>query len=151
MPKPVQASTYTFRHLIEGGFLYIDKTEYLYQMVRPSTGIYFLSRPRRFGKSLMISTLEEIFLGNRDLFEGLWIDRSDYDWRQHPVLRIDFGRYAVKDAAGLEQILDYFIEEIAQQYEITLRGFDYQTTCALCYSRASASLAKWVFFLHLII
>lgn len=127
MPKPVQASTYTFRNLIEGGFLYVDKTEYLYQMVRPATGIYFLARPRRFGKSLMISTLEEIFLGNRELFKGLWIDGSDYEWQQHPVVQIDFGRYTVKDAAALEQILDYFIAEIARQYDVALNGFDYQT------------------------
>ncbi len=77
MPKPVQASTYTFRNIIEGNFLYVDKTRYLYELVRPGTGIHFLARPRRFGKSLMISTLEEIFLGNRELFKGLWIDSSD--------------------------------------------------------------------------
>ncbi|MEZ4863633.1 MAG: AAA family ATPase [Caldilineaceae bacterium] len=62
MPKPVQASTYTFRKIIDGGFLYVDKTEYLYRLVRPASGVYFLARPRRFGKSLMISTLEEIKL-----------------------------------------------------------------------------------------
>lgn len=64
MIKPVQASTYTFRSIIEGGFLYIDKTRYLYDLVHPGTGIYFIARPRRFGKSLMISTLAEIFQGN---------------------------------------------------------------------------------------
>ena len=53
MPKPVQASTYTFRDIIENGFLYVDKTRYLYEMVRYGKGIYFLARARRFGKSLM--------------------------------------------------------------------------------------------------
>lgn len=127
MPKPVQASTYTFRDIIENGFLYVDKTRYLYEMVQYGKGIYFLSRPRRFGKSLMLSTLEEIFLGNRELFKGLWIDSSDYSWQAYPIIRLDFSRHAVNSAAALERILDYFIEEIAQRYEITLHGFDYQT------------------------
>ena len=56
MPQPVQASTYTFRHIIEGGFLYVDKTKYLYELVHPARGIYFLARPRRFGKSFLLST-----------------------------------------------------------------------------------------------
>lgn len=127
MLKPVQASTYTFRSIIEGGFLYIDKTRYLYQLVKPGTGVYFMARPRRFGKSLMLSTLAEIFLGHRELFQGLWIDGSDYEWQPYPVLRFDFSRHGVKDAAKLEQVIDYYTEELARQHEITLRGFDYQT------------------------
>ncbi len=55
----------TFRDIIEGNFLYIDKTKYIYDMIRPAKGYYFLSRPRRFGKSLLVSTLDEIFSGNR--------------------------------------------------------------------------------------
>lgn len=127
MPKPVQASTYTFRDIIENGFLYVDKTRYLYELVRYGKGVYFLARPRRFGKSLMLSTLEEIFLGNRALFRDLWIDSSDYGWQSYPVIRLDFSANAVKSAANLEQVLDYYIEGFAQQYGITLRGFDYQS------------------------
>ena len=69
MPKPVQASSYTFRDIIEGGFLYVDKTRTIYDLVRYSKGVYFLARPRRFGKSLLISTLAEIFQGNQKLLE----------------------------------------------------------------------------------
>lgn len=127
MPKPVQASSYTFRHIIEGGFLYVDKTEYIYELIRRSIGIYFLARPRRFGKSLLISTLAEIFQGNKDLFQGLWLYESDYEWQAYPIIRIDFSRYAAKSAENLEQIIDYYIAEIAQQYDVTLRGFDYQS------------------------
>ncbi|MEZ4870386.1 MAG: ATP-binding protein [Caldilineaceae bacterium] len=127
MPKPVQASTYTFRNLIEGGFLYVDKTRYLYALVHPTTGIYFLARPRRFGKSLMLSTLEEIFLGNRALFKGLWIDSSDYDWRPYPVIRFDFSSNSVNSAENLERFLDYYIAKVARTYGVTLRGFDYQS------------------------
>ena len=78
MVKPIQPSIYTFRRLIEGGFLYVDKTSYLYELVRYAAGVYFLAHPRRFGKSLTISTLEEIFLGNKELFRDLAIYASDY-------------------------------------------------------------------------
>ena len=127
MPKPVQASTYTFRDIIENGFLYVDKTRYLYELVRYGKGVYFLARPRRFGKSLMISTLEEIFLGNRALFKDLWIDSSDYDWQTYPIIRIDFSANAVTSAANLEQVIDYYVEGFALQHGLKLRGFDYQS------------------------
>ena len=109
MAKAVQGSTFTFRNLIEGKFVYVDKTQYLYNLVQPGSGIYFLSRPRRFGKSLMLSTLEEIFLGNRALFKGLWIDESDYDWQTYPVVRIDFSLNTIKDAATLQLVIDNFV------------------------------------------
>lgn len=126
MPKPVQASTYTFRHIIEGGFLYVDKTRYLYELVRPGTGIYFLARPRRFGKSLMISTLEEIFLGNKEIFQGLWIADSDYAWQSYPVIRIDFSQERIYTAGGLQELLSAFIEEIAVKHKLTLPKTNYQ-------------------------
>ncbi len=87
MLKPLQASTYTFRDLIEGGFLYVDKTQYIYELIRYAKGVHFLSRPRRFGKSLLISTLAEIFRGNKELFQGLWLYESDYQWQTYPVIR----------------------------------------------------------------
>lgn len=130
MPKPVQASTYTFRNLIEGGFLYVDKTRYLYELVRPATGIYFLARPRRFGKSLMLSTLEEIFLGNREFFKGLWLDTSDYDWQPYPVIRFDFSSNSVNSAENLVQFFDYYLDKLARTHQVTLRGFDYQSNFA---------------------
>ena len=92
MPKPVQASIYTFRRLIEGGFVYVDKTQYIYEMIQRGAGVFFLARPRRFGKSLLLATLDELFRGSRELFHGLWIDSSDYVWDAHPVVRIDFSR-----------------------------------------------------------
>lgn len=126
MRKPVQASTYTFRNLIEGGFLYVDKTAYLYELVQPSAGIYFLARPRRFGKSLMISTLAEIFRGNRALFQGLWINASDYDWQPYPVIRIDFSQERVYTAAELQELIAAFSTEIAAHYNLTLPQTNYQ-------------------------
>ncbi len=73
MLKPLPVGIQTFSDLIEGGFLYVDKTRWVYEMLRYPKGVYFLSRPRRFGKSLLLSMLEAIFQGQRELFEGLWI------------------------------------------------------------------------------
>lgn len=125
MLKPLPIGIQTFRDIIDGGFLYIDKTRYIYELIRYSKGVYFLSRPRRFGKSLLISTLDEIFSGDRERFKGLWLYNSDYQWQTHPVIRIDFSRLSVKTAEELESALDYFLEDIALQYGLSLRGFNY--------------------------
>ncbi|MCP4486360.1 MAG: AAA family ATPase [Gammaproteobacteria bacterium] len=122
--KPLPTSTQTFRDLINGGYLYINKTQYLYELIRYPKGIYyFLARPRRFGESLLISTLDEIFNGNKEMFQGLWLHDSPYT----PIIHIDFSRHAVKNAAELERVLEYFLEEIAEDHGIRLKGFDGQS------------------------
>ncbi|MDR1657253.1 MAG: AAA family ATPase, partial [Deltaproteobacteria bacterium] len=68
--------------------LYADKTQYIYELLRSNLKNFFLSRPRRFGKSLLLSTIEELFSGQRQHFEGLWIDKSDYDFPRHPVIHL---------------------------------------------------------------
>lgn len=77
-----------FEDLRMNDFLYIDKTDIIHQLVSEGK-VYFLSRPRRFGKSLLVSTLQCLFEGRRELFNGLAIDQMDYDWTPHPVIRID--------------------------------------------------------------
>ncbi|MEM7535633.1 MAG: AAA family ATPase [Chloroflexota bacterium] len=119
MPKPIQPSTSTFRDLIEGGFLYVDKTEHIYQLVRDAKGVYFLSRPRRFGKSLLISTLEEVFKGNKELFQGLWIYDSDYDWQSYPVIHIDFSTKPVCNAKELESAIQTHLKRVAEDYGLS--------------------------------
>ncbi len=120
MLKHLPAGRSTFRIIIENELLYVDKTKWIYQMVNHSSGVYFLSRPRRFGKSLMVSTLAEVFLGNRELFEGLWIDESDYQWQTHPVIRIDFSQERVENAATLQLVISDYLSEIADSYGLTL-------------------------------
>ena len=78
----------SFSKIREKGLLYVDKTEYIYRLVTDSQYV-FLSRPRRFGKSLLISTIEEYFKGRRELFEGLAISKHECDWTEHPVLHLD--------------------------------------------------------------
>jgi hypothetical protein len=120
MPRPLPIGIQTFRHIIEGGFLYVDKTRWILELIRYPKGVYFLSRPRRFGKSLLISTLDEIFRGQRELFRGLWLYDQPYDWAVHPVIRVDFSLLPVKSAAALEQAMQRVLGEIAKQYEIAL-------------------------------
>nr|VFK27419.1 MAG: PD-(D/E)XK nuclease superfamily protein [Candidatus Kentron sp. MB]VFK30629.1 MAG: PD-(D/E)XK nuclease superfamily protein [Candidatus Kentron sp. MB]VFK74299.1 MAG: PD-(D/E)XK nuclease superfamily protein [Candidatus Kentron sp. MB] len=95
-----------FETLREGGYLYIDKTESIHRMITSGVA-FFLSRPRRFGKSLLVSTLAAIFEGRRDLFEGLWIagPDADYDWPVHPVLHLDMSRADFRTLEELESEL----------------------------------------------
>src|ERR1700730_6224100 len=88
LPKlPVDLST--FRALRESNYLYVDKTKYAYDLITGGRR-FFLSRPRRFGKSLLVSMLKEVLLGKKELFEGLWIAQSDYQWKEYGVIVLDF-------------------------------------------------------------
>ena len=106
---PVSQSN--FSEIRKGGYLYVDKTMYIHQLV--SLGkYYFLSRPRRFGKSLLISTMENYFRGNRELFRGLAIDRLEPDeWVAYPVLHLDFMRRGYSDTSDLYGVLSDVLTE----------------------------------------
>lgn len=110
-----------FRKLREGGHLYVDKTESIFHLITKGQ-YYFLSRPRRFGKSLLVSTLKYLFLGERELFDGLWIaDR--YDFEPHPVLHFSFSALGYKDIGlerGLHQALNNKAEEAG--FSLTQEG-----------------------------
>lgn len=94
----------SFQEIRENGYLYVDKTRYIHELASGGK-YYFLSRPRRFGKSLLISTIEEFFKGNRRLFEGLAISRQPYDWDAYPVLHIDL---AGCSPDSVERLAEYF-------------------------------------------
>lgn len=107
-----------FRKIRENDFLYVDKTSYLYKMTS-QPGAYFLSRPRRFGKSVTIATLQELYSGSRELFKGLWIE-DRWDWnKQHPVLRISFTSIGYQ-SLGLQAALEQELHTLAQAHGITL-------------------------------
>ena len=107
----------SFERIREGGFVYIDKTAMLYDLV--STGsIYFLSRPRRFGKSLLVSTLENYFLGRKELFSGLAIDSLEKEWAEYPVFHLDFNGINFKKSDALEMTLNKFLEDGEKRYNI---------------------------------
>ena len=84
-----------------GECVYVDKTDYFHRLVAdPGSNLFFIARPRRFGKSLMITTFKAIFQGKRELFKGLKIDRTDYDWKVHPVIHLDFSLCACSTYAA---------------------------------------------------
>src|SRR5574344_2597723 len=101
MPIGIQ----NFEKLRNDNCVYVDKTEYVWSLVRTSSP-YFLSRPRRFGKSLLLSTLEAYFLGQKDLFKGLAIEQLEKEWTVYPVLHIDFNIARYDTEASLLEKLD---------------------------------------------
>jgi hypothetical protein len=104
-----------------GNYIYVDKTEHIYNLFKTEIShYYFLSRPRRFGKTLLLSTLKELFSGNRALFKGLWIDKSDYAWVEYPVIHLDLSTLAYDTKDNLAESLDGRLEVIARSYGFTL-------------------------------
>ena len=109
----------TFPKLVEGNYLYVDKTRYIYNLL-VQKGAYFLSRPRRFGKSLLVSTLKEIFKGNRELFKEYWI-YNKIQWEKCPVVHLDFQGIDFKKL-GLEKGILNKLNRIAGEYGIGCEG-----------------------------
>ena len=105
----------TFSELIEDGYAYVDKTQYIKPLLRQGKFI-FLSRPRRFGKSLMLSTLEAYFEGHRELFKGLAADSMDLDWTPSPVFRFDLNAEDFERGDAVELILDGFLRRYEKEY-----------------------------------
>ena len=110
----------TFSELIEDGYVYVDKTAYIKPLLRQGK-FKFLSRPRRFGKSLLLSTLEAYFEGRRDLFKGLAADSMDLDWTPSPVLHFDFNTGKYDDETGLKNRLTAHLEKYERKYGICPR------------------------------
>jgi len=118
--QPLTTSVYTFSNLIEGGFLYVDKTAGILDLLRPAFAQYFLARPRRFGKSLLVSTLKVIFQGRRELFDGLAIAKTDYNWKPYPVIHLDMGSCQAGSADELRRMLTYLLDDQAAANGVSL-------------------------------
>ena len=99
----------SFDQIIEDGYVYVDKTDLVYSLVKEGK-IYFLSRPRRFGKSLLLSTFEAYFSGRKDLFEGLAIEGMEKEWNVHPVFHLDLNAEKYDRPEGLYSILDRYLK-----------------------------------------
>ena len=106
----------TFEEIIRKDNLYIDKTEYVYRMTHTSGKYFFLSRPRRFGKSLLVSTFKSYFEGRKDLFEGLAIEQLEQDWTQYPVLHFSMAGGKHMEKEQLERYLRYCLESQERQF-----------------------------------
>lgn len=129
-----------FEKLREADYLYVDKTDYIWHLIDPPGESYFLSRPRRFGKSLLISTLEAIFQGKKELFQGLSIYDKPYDWKPYPVIHLSFADYGVVSNA-LEELPEYLMSKVrsqAKEHSISLT----EKTPTLCFAELIDTLAR---------
>ncbi len=125
MKKKLPIGKQSFKELIEDNCIYVDKTEHIYRLVTEGW-YYFMSRPRRFGKSLLISTLQELFEGNRKLFEGLWIE-DKWDWSHtNPVVHLSFAKMDYQNQ-GLGKVIDDALIAIATKHGIVLKTDTYKT------------------------
>ena len=100
----------SFDQIIEDGYIYVDKTDLVYRLTHEGK-IYFLSRPRRFGKSLLVSTLENYYLGRKELFRGLAIEKLETEWAVHPVFHIDFNGSDFTEEGVLKQKLNGYVAD----------------------------------------
>ena len=106
-----------FAKLRENNFVYVDKTDMVFDITK-NDGVYFLSRPRRFGKSLLVSTIKYYFEGRHDLFKGLKIENLETKWETYPVFEIDFNGSNYTEADALEQTLNGYLIKWEQQYGV---------------------------------
>lgn len=121
--KEITTSNFSFESLRKGNALYVDKTQYVWSLVNSEENIYFLSRPRRFGKSLLLSTLEAFFLNKRELFRGLAIDTlaPDDEWQEWPVIHLDMAQATLATSyTDLEKMLYGYIADVARSYGMTV-------------------------------
>ena len=109
----------TFEEIIKNGLLYIDKTEYIYRMTHGGGKYFFLGRPRRFGKSLLVSTFDSYFSGKKELFEGLAIEKLEKEWTEYPVLHFDMSGGKHMEKEMLEDYLSNRLETEEKKWGIT--------------------------------
>ena len=110
----------SFDRIVEDGYMYVDKTDLIYSLTHEGS-IYFLSRPRRFGKSLLVSTLENYYLGRKELFRGLAMERLETEWAIHPVFHVDFNGGNFTKPGELEQKINFYLTQWEQQYNLPVR------------------------------
>ena len=113
----------SFDRIIEDGYVYVDKTDMIYSLVSEGS-IYFLSRPRRFGKSLLVSTIKNYFLGRKELFKGLAIDKLEKEWNVYPVFHVDFNGSDFTQEGVLEKRLNGYVSDWEKKYGIDSQNND---------------------------
>ena len=110
--RPIATDTNDFPSLRRDGKIYVDKTEFVHRMVSDAnTRLFFISRPRRFGKSLTLSVLKALFSGRRELFEGLYIDKTDWKWEKYPVIHFEFNDVTTTSVSDFETSFAIHIQE----------------------------------------
>ena len=132
--RPIATDTADFPQLRADGCIYVDKTAYFHRMISTTgTKLFFLSRPRRFGKSLMISTLKAIFQGRRELFDGLAIANTDWKWEKFPIIHFDMSNLNSATLADFDISL-----RIVTKASLESSGYSYDDSIPPEYNFASA-------------
>jgi len=133
MIRKLPLGVQSFKDLREKGFLYVDKTEYLFRLAN-SSKVYFLSRPRRFGKSLFLSTLAAYFRGQKELFKNLYLEKAEEEqavqenrtpWQAYPVLYLDFNTGQYELSGALDETLSYFLDTEEPKYNLQKNGLSH--------------------------
>ena len=125
--RKINTSIPSFETIIKN-FVYVDKTDILYDLITSGSTYFFCSRPRRFGRTLTLSTLEAIFKGKKDLFKGLKIYDMDYDWKEYPVIHLNFGKVNPFTTEDLRYQLNSIVFDVAKQYDVSLKPSRYCNT-----------------------
>ena len=122
--KPIATDTHDFPKLREKGCIYVDKTRFIHRLVTDiGTNLFFISRPRRFGKSLTISALKALFSGRRELFKGLYIDGTDWKWEKYPIIHFEFNDLTTTSLEEFEKDLAHHVED-----RLSEAGFTYDSS-----------------------
>jgi hypothetical protein len=125
--KDLFESDLGFKKIRQDNLIYADKTEYIYKILngKPTINCCFLSRPRRFGKTLLLDTIHELFQGDRELFKGLWIDKSDYKFERHPVLKFNMAYSQVSNKDDLINRIRNNLRKMAYDVGVTFFADSY--------------------------
>ena len=119
--KPIATDTHDFPSIRRDGKIYVDKTEFIYRLIAHNdTKLFFISRPRRFGKSLTVSALKALFSGRRELFKGLYIDGTDWKWERYPIIHFEFNDLETTSLETFEKTLAWHVER-----KLTEAGYSY--------------------------
>lgn len=135
-----------FEKIRKDGYLYIDKTAWVYQLANTGS-YYFLSRPRRFGKSLLLSTIEAYLQGKKELFNGLAIEKLEKEWKAYPVLHLDLNARHYKDTDSLTSILNEYLERWEALYGNEKQGRGLEERFAYVIERAYKTTGQRVVIL----
>ncbi|PCK03438.1 MAG: AAA family ATPase [Alteromonadaceae bacterium] len=133
----------TFSKVIQQNYVYVDKTALIYELIDQGEW-YFLSRPRRFGKSLLVSTLESLFLGEKALFKGLDIANTDYAFESVPVIKLEFTAAKITDAPSLEAFISEQAQSLAQAHGISLTSTHFERQFSEIVTRLHQNTGKRV-------
>ena len=110
--RSIATDTHDFPKLRENGCIYVDKTKFIHRLVTDvGTNLFFISRPRRFGKSLTVSALKALYSGRRELFKGLYIDGTDWKWEKYPIIHFEFNDLTTTSVEEFRQNLENHVRE----------------------------------------